>query len=72
MTATHSQQSVPGSEASVLLGGAPLDDLRHKDAIVSRNVLVADAPSNAEPKTCGKQLTQLKGNQSHGFGHIHL
>ena len=71
-TVTHSQQSVSGSEASILLCSAPLNDLRHKDAVVSRNVLVANAPSDAEPKTCSTQLTQLKGNQSHRFGHTHL
>lgn len=48
----YSQEAVSGLQSPVLLSGPTLDDLGDVDAVVSGDVLVADAPGDAEPQSC--------------------
>ena len=60
-TVTHSKQSVTSGEAAILFGCATFYDLCDKDAVVTRNMLVANASSNAEPQTCNTTQQFLHG-----------
>ena len=44
----HRQQPVPHSQPAFLLRRSSVNDFRHKDAVVSRNVLIADASRYAK------------------------
>lgn len=49
----YRQQPVPDLQAPVLLGSASLDDLGDVDAVVPWDVLVPDAPCDAEAQSWG-------------------
>lgn len=46
----YRKQPVSDLQAPVLLGSTSLDDLGDVDAVIPRDVLVPDAPCNAEPQ----------------------
>lgn len=55
----HRQDLVPNLQPPVLVGRTPLDDLGDVDAVVARNVLVPDAPRDAEAQTWGGRRARL-------------
>lgn len=46
----YREQPVPDLQAPVLLGSTSLDDLGNVDAVVPGDVLVPNAPCDAEPQ----------------------
>lgn len=51
----HREQPIPNLQPSVFLGCAPFDDLGDVNAVVARDVLVPDAPRDAEAQPWKKE-----------------
>lgn len=48
----YSQQAIACLQPSIFLCSSAINDLCDVDAVVSRDMLIANTSSNAEPQTC--------------------